>query len=265
VGTTVETQRSVTRQKISDLAITAQTTTDARERNQAFSELLGLLGNVIGGQTRKFFHIDPDDVQSEAHLALLEAVRTFQRPYPFVPWYVMTLRSRLVNHARSLSFRNSQKTVSLHSPAGKYSDCDGTHIIPDRRSTRLNRQLIARDDLASEIARLSLSEIEWDSLRARLQGLTYDETVTVYGITDRKSNDNSLQRIREKITASQKRCPPRPRTPQEQARYEEVISLLASLVQEPHDSDESIFAKGKARRRPKDRRSGGRKRGRGIN
>lgn len=164
---------------------------------EAFAVVSERMGPLIRPIVQHFGYIglDNDDLEQEASLGLLAAVRTFRDDggASFTTYAATCIRNRLTSVARRQSARTRaeqpfEDTDDLTADA----DSDPAHKMQEREDfSRLREQLRER-----------LTDLEYRVLLARLSDLPYDAIARQLGVS-KKAVDNAVQRLRRKMTASQ--------------------------------------------------------------
>ena len=137
--------------------------------------------------------LDTDDLEQEASLGLLAAVRSY-RPdggATFTTYATTCIRNRLTSVARRHGAR-----IRTEQPFEEEGD------LPANADSDPARRMLEQEDLArlQEQLRQRLTELEYRVLLARLSDLTYDEIASRLGVS-KKAVDNAVQRLRRKMTA----------------------------------------------------------------
>lgn len=167
----------------------------ARGDEEAFATVARRMAPIIRSTVHSFetFGLDIDDLEQEASLALLAAVRSY-RPdggAAFTTYATTCVRNRLTSVARRHGTR-----IRTEQPLDDDSDLPAdAHSDPVRR-------MLDQEDLTrlQEQLRQRLTDLEYRVLLARLSDLSYDEIATRLGVS-KKTVDNAVQRLRRKMTA----------------------------------------------------------------
>lgn len=161
---------------------------------EAFAVVSERLAPLIRSIVQNFDHVglDDDDLEQEASLGLLAAVRTFREDggAAFTTYAATCIRNRLTSVAR----RQSARTQSEQ----PFEDDDRT---ADTGSDPAQKML-EREDFSrlQEQLRQRLTDLEYRVLLARLSDLPYDAIARQLGVS-KKAVDNAVQRLRRKMTA----------------------------------------------------------------
>lgn len=164
---------------------------------EAFAAVADRMAPIIRSTVQNFasLGLDADDLEQEASLGLLAAVRTY-RPdggAAFTTYATTCIRNRLTSVARRHGAR-----IRTEQPFGEDSDLPAdTDSDPARRM--LEQEALTR---LQEQLRQRLTDLEYRVLLARLTDLSYEEIAARLGVS-KKTVDNAVQRLRRKMTAEQ--------------------------------------------------------------
>lgn len=162
---------------------------------EAYAAVAHRMAPIIRSTVQSFesLGLDADDLEQEASLGLLAAVRTF-RPdggAAFTTYATTCIRNRLTSVARRHGARiRTEQPLEEDSdlPADKDSD-PARRMLEQEALSRLQEQLRQR-----------LTDLEYRVLLARLSDLSYEEIAARLGV-NKKTVDNAVQRLRRKMTA----------------------------------------------------------------
>lgn len=162
---------------------------------EAYAVIAGRMVPIIRSLVQSFvtLGIDADDLEQEASLGLLAAVRSY-RPEGgavFTTYATTCIRNRLTSVARRHGAR-----VRAEQPLAEESDLPAA-VGSDPAEHMLEREALAR---LQEQLRQRLTDLEYRVLLARLSDLSYDEIAARLGVS-KKAVDNAVQRLRRKMTA----------------------------------------------------------------
>lgn len=152
--------------------------------------------------------VDSDDLFQEAAIALLDAVRTYNkfRGASFRSYAAVCMKRKVVSVVRSALRKKN-------SPEGGYVSLDDSlseevlTIDPENESALDPEELHILNEERMAMRRLIqflLSDLEKEVLRLYLACVSYDEIAERLDITV-KSVDNALQRIRKKLRSEYRR------------------------------------------------------------
>ena len=162
---------------------------------EAFAAIARRMAPVLRSTVQSFasLGVDADDLEQEASLGLLAAVRTF-RPdggAAFTTYATTCMRNRLTSMAR----RHGAITRTEQ-------PLDEDNNLPADTDSDPARRMLEQEDLSRLQAQLRqrLTDLEYQVLLARLTDLSYDEIAARLGVS-KKAVDNAVQRLRRKMTA----------------------------------------------------------------
>ncbi len=167
--------------------------------------LLRKFGRLAKRESRTWFLIggDEEDVSQEGMIGLLKAIREYDenRDASFSTFAVLCIRSQIKTAIRS---SKRQKNLPLNEYISIYGDGDDDSRqseadAPDF-SYEPERMIIEKEQLEGLNMRLNreLTSYEREVLDLFLEGLPYQEIADRLG-KDKKSIDNALKRIRNKL------------------------------------------------------------------
>ncbi len=169
----------------------------ARGDEEAFAAVADRMAPIIRSAVQSFesLGLDADDLEQEASLGLLAAVRTY-RPdggAAFTTYATTCIRNRLTSVARRHGARiRTEQPFEGDSDLPVDTDSDpARRMLEQEALTRLQEQLRQR-----------LTDLEYRVLLARLTDLSYEEIAARLGVS-KKAVDNAVQRLRRKMTAEQ--------------------------------------------------------------
>ncbi len=139
--------------------------------------------------------IDIDDLEQEASLGLLAAVRAY-RPdggATFTTFATTCMRNRLISVTRRHGARTQaeESLIEDDMPVIDHAADPARQMLEREAVTQLQEELKER-----------LTPLEYRVLLARLSDLSYDEIATRLAVS-KKTVDNAVQRLRRKMTAEQ--------------------------------------------------------------
>lgn len=162
---------------------------------QAFDAVARRMAPIIRTTVQSFesLGLDTDDLEQEASLGLLAAVRTF-RPdggAAFTTYATTCIRNRLTSVARRHGARiRTEQPFEEDNDLPADADSDpARRMLEQEALTRLQEQLRQR-----------LTDLEYRVLLARLSDLSYEEIASRLDVS-KKTVDNAVQRLRRKMTA----------------------------------------------------------------
>ncbi len=161
----------------------------ARGDDEAYAAIAARMAPVIRHCVQSFSScgLDTEDLEQEASLALLAAVRAF-RPdggASFTTFATTCIRNRLTSVARRSGGRAEEPLAE--------EDALDADSDPARRM--LDREAVSH--LQSQL-RERLTSLEYRVLLARLSDLSYDAIAAQLGVS-KKTVDNAVQRLRRKM------------------------------------------------------------------
>lgn len=169
----------------------------ARGDEKAYAAVARRMAPIIRSTVQSFetFGLDVDDLEQEASLGLLAAVRSY-RPdggAAFTTYATACVRNRLTSVARRHGTR-----IRTERPLEEDDD------LPADTDSDPARRMLEQEDLTrlQEQLRRRLTDLEYRVLFARLSDLSYDEIASRLGVS-KKAVDNAVQRLRRKMTAEQ--------------------------------------------------------------
>ena len=169
----------------------------AQGDESAFAAVARRMAPIIRTQVMNFLSLglDADDLEQEASLGLLAAVRSF-RPNggaSFITYATTCIRNRLISVARRHGARiQAEQPLNEDDELPADADSDPAQQMLEREAlTRLQEQLRQR-----------LTPLEYRVLLARLSDCSYDEIACQLGLS-KKAVDNAVQRVRRKISTEQ--------------------------------------------------------------
>lgn len=152
--------------------------------------------------------VDSDDLFQEEAIALLEAVRTYNRVHgvPFRSYVAVCMKRKVASVARhALRKKNSPEGgyVSLDSCIDSGflpTDADNPQLCNPEELHILNEERLT----VRRLIQFLLSDLEKEVLRLYLACVSYEDIALKLGISV-KSVDNALQRIRRKLRSEYRR------------------------------------------------------------
>lgn len=169
----------------------------ARGDEQAFAVVAERMTPIIRSTVQSFaaLGLDADDLEQEASLGLLAAVRTYRADggAAFTTYATTCIRNRLTSVARRHGTR-----IRTEQPLEQDSD------LPADADSDPARRMLEQEALShlQQQLRQRLTALEYQVLLARLTDLSYDEIAARLGVS-KKAVDNAVQRLRRKMTAEQ--------------------------------------------------------------
>lgn len=163
----------------------------------AYAEVARKLAPIIRSIVQRYadLGLDADDLEQEASVALLSAVRSFRADggASFTTYASTCVRNRLTSVAR-----RHGKRLKAEQPLAQEDD------LPASADSDPVQQMQQREDLSRlhEHLRRRLTDLEYRVLLARLSDLSYEEIANRLGVS-KKTVDNAVQRLRRKIIAEQ--------------------------------------------------------------
>ena len=138
--------------------------------------------------------LDAADLEQEASLGLLAAVRSF-RPdggAVFTTYATTCIRNRLTSVARQQGARiRSEQSIEDNGELPDEDSDPALRMLEQEAFSQLREQLQQR-----------LTDLEYRVLLARLTDLSYEEIAQQLGLS-KKAVDNAVQRVRRKISTEQ--------------------------------------------------------------
>ena len=164
---------------------------------EAYAAVARRMTPIIRSTVQSFeaLGLDADDLEQEASLGLLAAVRTYRADggATFTTYATTCIRNRLTSVARRHGARiRTEQPLEEDSVLSADADSDPAHRMLEQEAlSHLQEQLRQR-----------LTDLEYRVLLARLTDLSYDEIAQQLGVS-KKAVDNAVQRLRRKMTAEQ--------------------------------------------------------------
>lgn len=156
-------------------------------------ELAPIIRSIVQSYAR--FGLDPDDLEQEASVGLLAAVRSFRADggASFTTYASTCIRNRLTSVVRRHGARiKAEQPLAQDDELPAGADSDPAQQMQQREDiSRLHEQLRQR-----------LTDLEYRVLLARLSDCSYEQIAAQLGVS-KKAVDNAVQRLRRKITAQQ--------------------------------------------------------------
>ena len=136
--------------------------------------------------------VDAEDLEQEASMGLLAAVRSYRTDggAAFTTYATACIRNRLTSVARQQGKRiRSEQSIEDNGELPDEDSDPALRMLEQESLIQLREQLRQR-----------LTELEYAVLLARLSDLSYEEIAARLGV-NKKTVDNAVQRLRRKMTA----------------------------------------------------------------
>lgn len=162
---------------------------------EAYAAVARRMAPLIRSTVQSFesFGLDADDLEQEASLGLLAAVRSYRADggAAFTTYATTCIRNRLTSVARRHGAR-----IRTEQPFEEDS------VLPADADSDPARRMLEQEALSrlQEQLRQRLTDLEYRVLLARLSDLSYEEIASRLGVS-KKTVDNAVQRLRRKMTA----------------------------------------------------------------
>ncbi len=163
---------------------------------EAYATVAHRMAPIIRSTIQSFesFGLDADDLEQEASLGLLAAVRSYRADggATFTTYATTCIRNRLTSVTRQQGARiRSEQSIEDNGELPDEDSDPALRMLEQEALTQLREQLQQR-----------LTELEYAVLLARLSDMSYEDIAARLGVS-KKAVDNAVQRLRRKMTAEQ--------------------------------------------------------------